>query len=105
MEFLAEPSIDSVLSVETNIHEVNHDSGVSWMDPIMDYILRKTQLADKAKARKLRAVAARYTIVDGKLFKRSYTGPLLHCLADTEVVQVLIEIHEGHCSNHSGGQT
>ena len=50
-------------------------------------------------------MAARYTIVDGKLFKRSYTGPLLRCLADSEALQVLTEIHEGHCGNHSGGRT
>ena len=48
---------------------------------------------------------ARYTVVDGKLYKWSYTGPLLRCLADTEATQVRTKIHEGHYGNHSGGRT
>ena len=102
---MAEPSFSNAPSIEAHIHEVNHDVEVSWMDSIMDYILHGTQPADKAEERKLRAVAFRYTIVDGKLFKRSYTGPLLRCLANTDAVQVVTEIHEGHCGNHSGGRT
>ena len=105
VEFLAEPSIDTAPSIEAHVHEVVSETVASWMDPILNYILHGTEPTNKAEARKLRAVAARYTIVDGKLFKRSYTGPLLCCLADTEALQVLTEIHEGHCGNHPGGRT
>ena len=105
VEFLAEPSIDTAPPAEVHVHEIVNESVASWMDPILDYILHGTQPINKAEARRLRAVVARYTIVDGKLFKRSYTGPLLRCLADNEALQVLTEIHEGHCGNHSGGRT
>ena len=105
VEFLAEPSIDTAPPAEVHVHEIVNESVASWMNPILDYMLHGTQPINKAEARRLRAVAARYTIVDGKLFKRSYTGPLLRCLADNEALQVLTEIHEGHCGNHSGGRT
>ena len=73
------------------------------MNPITNYILNGTLLMDKTEAQKLRSISAWYVVVDSKLYKRSYTGPLLRCLVDTEATQVLTEIHEGHCDNHSGG--
>ena len=48
----------------------------SWMDPIIAY-LRDDQLSeDKNKAHKIRLKAARFWLSsDGKLYRKSYTGP------------------------------
>jgi hypothetical protein len=48
--------------------------------------------------------SARYTIIDGVLYRRGYFHPLLKCLSATEAHYVLREIHEGVCGNHSGGR-
>lgn len=40
-------------------------------------------------------------MVNGQLYKCSYSGPLLRCVHSKEALRVLAEIHEGHCGNHS----
>lgn len=42
VEFLADPSIGGIPFVDTSIYESNQGSEISWMDPIMDYILHRT---------------------------------------------------------------
>ena len=49
----------------------------SWMDPIIDYLKNSKEPEDKNQARKLRIKAARYTLLDGGLYKKSFSGPLL----------------------------
>lgn len=78
------------------------ETGKSWMDLIISYIRDGTLPVDKRQARKLRCQAARYTLIDGELYWRGYTLPLLWCLTNKEADYVLREIHEGICGNHSG---
>ncbi|RVW53334.1 hypothetical protein CK203_088507 [Vitis vinifera] len=49
--------------------------------------------------------AARFTLIGGHLYKRSFTGPYLRCLGHSEAQYVLAELHEGICGNHSGGRS
>lgn len=46
--------------------------------------------------------AARYTLIDGVLYRRGYTLPLLRCLTNKETYYVLREIHEGVYRNYYG---
>ena len=77
----------------------------SWMDPILAYIRDGVLPEDKRQARKLKCRAARYTLLDGVLYRRGFTLPLLRCVDDEEADYVLREIHEGICGNHSGART
>ena len=52
----------------------------SWMDPILSYIRDGTLPEDREQARKLKCRAARYTLLDGILYCRGFTLPLLRCL-------------------------
>ena len=52
-----------------------------------------------------RVQAARFTLIGGHLYKRSFTGPYLRCLSQSEAQYVLVELHEGICGNHSGGRS
>ncbi|GKV48647.1 hypothetical protein SLEP1_g55446 [Rubroshorea leprosula] len=54
---------------------------------------------------KLRRKASRYTLVDGTLYKRSYSLPLLRCLIPYEADYALCEVHEGVCGSHVGART
>ncbi|GFY91128.1 hypothetical protein Acr_07g0013240 [Actinidia rufa] len=56
---------------------------------------------DKLQARRLQYRSARFCIFKGRLYKRSFSGPLLKCLRSEEAEYVLKEIHEGICGNHS----
>ncbi|XP_065012910.1 uncharacterized protein LOC135641476 [Musa acuminata AAA Group] len=60
---------------------------------------------DEATARRLRRTYAWYSEMDGRLYKRSFTYPLLRCLEPDEARTVLAEVHEGVCGEHIGGRT
>ena len=52
----------------------------SWMDPIRLYIATGELPNDKGRAHKIQIQSARFSLVDGKLYKRSVGGPYLKCL-------------------------
>ena len=72
------------------------------MTPILDYLLNSTLSEDKYESRKLKIKAARFTIYNNRLYKWSFSGPLLICLSPKEAKYVMTELHEGECRNHSG---
>ncbi|KAL5566007.1 hypothetical protein UlMin_029171 [Ulmus minor] len=56
---------------------VTVDSSGSWMTPILQYLAHDELPSDKNEARHLRAKAARFSILDGQLLQRSFSGPYL----------------------------
>ncbi|GKU93117.1 hypothetical protein SLEP1_g6745 [Rubroshorea leprosula] len=60
---------------------------------------------ERQEAMKLRKKASRYTLVDGVLYKRSFSLPLLRCLNPYEAEYALREVHEGVCRSHVGART
>ncbi|KAH9703019.1 BED-type domain-containing protein [Citrus sinensis] len=93
------------LSIGEEVEVMRVSTGESWMDPIRAYVCDGVLPEDKRQARKLKCQAARYTLLDGVLYRREFTLPLLRCLDDEEADYVLREIHEGICGNHSGART
>ncbi|XP_057803119.1 uncharacterized protein LOC131018411 [Salvia miltiorrhiza] len=77
----------------------------TWMTPIMEYLEKDILPDDRNEARRLKAQAAWFCIIRGKLYKRSFTGPYLKCINPAEARYVLSELHEGECDNHSGGRS
>ena len=75
------------------------------MDPIIDYLQDSKLPKDKNKARKLRLKAIRYTLLEGEVFRKSFSGPLLRFLMKEESQTVLRMIYSRECGNHSGGQS
>ena len=71
------------------------------MDLILLYIRDGILIEDIKQARKLKCRAARYTVLNGLLYYRGFTLPLLRYLNVEEADYVLREIQEGICSNHS----
>ena len=99
LEVRTSPSIGE----EVEVMRVNTEK--SWMDPILSYIRMGILPEDRKQARKLKCRATRYTLLDGVLYRRGFTLPLLRCLDDEEADYVLREIHEGICGNHSEART
>ena len=60
---------------------------------------------NEAAARRLRRTHVWYTEESGRLYKRSFTYPLLRCLEPDEAQAVLAETHERVCGEHIGGRT
>nr|XP_009395688.1 PREDICTED: uncharacterized protein LOC103980886 [Musa acuminata subsp. malaccensis] len=61
--------------------------------------------ADETAARRIRRMHAWYSDVNGQLYKRSFSHPLLRCLEPEESRTVLAEVHEGICGEHIAGRT
>ena len=98
-EHLSEPSIninsEEILLVMT---------ASSWMDPIWDYLLNGTLPNDPNEASKLRARLARFALLQGTLYKRGFSAPLLKCIGKEDANHILREVHEGICGNHIGAR-
>ena len=88
----------------TQVSQVE-ESPPSWMDPIRLYIATGELPDDRSRAHKIQVQSARFSLVDGRLYKRSLGGPYLRCLTPEQDQYVLVELHEGICGNHSGGRT
>ncbi|XP_062094025.1 uncharacterized protein LOC133800064 [Humulus lupulus] len=97
VEYLSKPSI-----IEVEVHMINTKKG-SWVDPIMSALKDGALPTEKGEARRLVYKAARYTLVDGVLYKRGFSMPLLRCVDEEEAMEVLYEIHEDECGNHASG--
>ena len=103
VELVPEPSIKVVGNEGAARVEITAIAtlGLSWMDPIIDF-LADDQIPGKEKeANKVRRVAARYWLSrDQKLYRRSFGGPYLLYLHPEKVGQLLTKLHEGVCGSH-----
>ncbi|GKV38865.1 hypothetical protein SLEP1_g46725 [Rubroshorea leprosula] len=101
VEVLEEPSF-----MKPRVMEISSDPGTpSWTDPILSFLRDGVVPEDKQEAMKLRRKASRYALVDGVLYKRSFSLPLLRCLNPYEAEYALREVHEGVCGSHMGART
>lgn len=77
-------------------------SGVlEWALDILQYQNTNKVLDDRQRARKIRYQAARYTVVDGVLYRRGYNAPLLRCISNEWAQHVLAKIHEEIYNDHA----
>ncbi|GFZ15780.1 hypothetical protein Acr_25g0001890 [Actinidia rufa] len=95
LEFLASPSTEVANPV------FQSKGSPTWMDKIFVYLQNGILPQDKLQARRIQYKSARFCILNGILYKRSFSGPLLRCLRPKEMEYVKKEIHEGICENHS----
>ena len=81
------------------------ETSPSWMDPIAEYINTGELPNEKDKTHKVQIQSARFSLIDGQLFKRSLDVPYLKCLTVKHGQYVLAVLHKGICGNHQGGRT
>ncbi|KAK3010215.1 hypothetical protein RJ639_012479 [Escallonia herrerae] len=77
----------------------NSGAGIILISPegfTIEYALRFKNLCVKT---------ARYALVEGILYKKSFSLPYLRCLRPSESLYALQEVHEGICGQHLGGRT
>ena len=77
----------------------------SWMDPIRLYIATEALPNNRGRVHKIQIQLARFSLVDGQLYKRFMGGPYLKFLTPEQGQYVLAELHEGICGNHPEGRT
>nr|CAN73595.1 hypothetical protein VITISV_004697 [Vitis vinifera] len=82
----------SVVEISTcNTIEPNQADDQEWTYNIAEYLRTGTLPGDPKQAHKIRVQAARFTLIGGHLYKRSFTGPYLRCLGHSEAQYVLAE--------------
>ena len=81
------------------------DYSNSWADPIVQYLQQGIVPEDRGEARKLRIRAARYTMIEDTLYRRSFTLPYLRCLIPSQAAYAMHEVHEGICGAHHSART
>ncbi|CAA7024979.1 unnamed protein product [Microthlaspi erraticum] len=65
----------------------------------------RRQSADRSMGRSASQSKKRhYMVLDGNLFRRSASGPLMICVSGSESRLVMEETHSGAGGNHSGGR-
>ncbi|XP_077215595.1 uncharacterized protein LOC143850216 [Tasmannia lanceolata] len=87
-EILPQPSIE-----KEEILPINEEP--SWMDPIVQYLKDGVTPSDRKEARRLIAKAAHYILDEQRLYKRSFSWPLLKCLRPSTAELTMREVHEG----------
>ena len=75
------------------------------MKPIIDYLGNSKLLEDKNDTRKLRLKAATYALIDGILFRKSFSGPLLRCVSEEKSRMILQVKHSRVCGNYFRGRS
>jgi hypothetical protein len=90
---------DDALDIVASIKETS-----DWRSEIIEYMENGLLPSEKRSAIQLRMKAGRFTMVNGRLYKRGFTLPLLKCVSPEEGNYVLREIHEDICRSHSGAR-
>ena len=90
-----------------SINQVNEidEACSSWITPIVHYLSSGELPNNRIAAHKIRVQVARFSLMNGQLYKRSLDGPYLKCLTTQQGQYILAELHEGIYINHPGGKT
>ncbi|CAJ2652019.1 unnamed protein product [Trifolium pratense] len=75
-----------------------------WRSPIIRYLQKDELPKEKEKAFKLKKMAAWYSMVGDRLYKRGFASPLLLCVSNEEAKHIMSEVHEGSCGSHIGSR-
>ena len=81
------------------------EEGDTWMTPYWRYLADGILPAEPEEGKKVKRNAARYTLVDGILFRHGFTHPILTCVSGDECIRIMVELHEGICGSHMGGRS
>ena len=95
----ATPSITPELVCRTN------EANSGWMHDIVKYLQTGELLEDEKQEHRLRIQAARFTLINDQLYRRTFGVPYLKYLSELEAKYVLAELYEGVCGNYPSGLT
>ena len=73
---------------------------MDWRMELIDYQKNRTLPSERKSTVKLRMRVGKFTMVNGTLYKKGFTLPLLKCVSLEERNNILQKIHEGICGSH-----
>ncbi|XP_019415399.1 PREDICTED: uncharacterized protein LOC109326930 [Lupinus angustifolius] len=74
----------------------------NWMGPFIRYILHGDLPSDPKEKQRFLRCSFWYTLIQGTLYRRGFTAPLLKCLGPYRADYILREVHKGSCGHHLG---
>ncbi|KAK2376303.1 hypothetical protein QL285_077105 [Trifolium repens] len=101
-EILPRPSIDKPPAT-LNVNIIGDSN--CWMTPVYNYLANDTLPSDEKEAAAVKRRSCSYVLLDGTLYRRGFSIPLLKCIEEDKVDYILREIHEGINSQHLGGRS
>jgi len=75
------------------------------MTPYKRYLADGILPLKPTEARKIKKNAAKYTPIDGDLFRHGLTHPILVCVSADQCTRIMAELHEGICGSHIDGRS
>jgi hypothetical protein len=73
-----------------------------WRAPITLYLLGYYHPTNNNEAKRLKHRSRDFALIEGQLYKKGVSQPMLKCVTETEGVQILREVHSGTCGSHAG---
>jgi ribonuclease HI len=80
---------------------VNLIMAEDWRAPITLYLQGHYHPSDRNEAKRLKQRSWDFALVEGQLYKKGISQPMLKCITETEGIQILHEVHSGTCGSHS----
>ncbi|XP_072089283.1 uncharacterized protein [Arachis hypogaea] len=87
----------------TNVLSVSQIT--DWRNDFIHYLQTGNIPEGVQNDKRFRRQASFFTLLNGTLYRRGYTRPLLKCLNKSEADIALAEAHEGICGTHTGAQS
>ena len=81
------------------------EEGDTWMTPYRRYLADGILPLEPEEGKKIKINSAKYTLLDGELFRDGFTHPILMCVSGEQCTRIMAELHEGICGNHVGGRS
>jgi hypothetical protein len=73
-----------------------------WRAPITLFLQGYYHPSDLNEAKHLKHQSRDFALIEGQLYKKGVSQPMLKCVTETEGVQILREVHSGTCGSHAG---
>jgi hypothetical protein len=96
---LTDPAIpDNPVLEDSASNNLEHDRAdvVDWRRPIIEYLQDPSHKVN----RKIKWLAFKFILVDGKLYHRTMDDLLLKCLDSDQAQVAMGKVHEGICGTH-----
>jgi hypothetical protein len=81
---------------------VNLIKAEDWRAPITLYLQGHYHPTDRNEAKRLKHRSRDFALVEGQLYKKGISQPMLKCITEIEGIEILREVQSRTCGSHSG---
>jgi hypothetical protein len=73
-----------------------------WWAPITLFLQGYYHPSEVNEAKRLKHRSRDFVLIEGQLYKKGISQPMLKCVTETEGIHILREVHSETCGSHSG---